>query len=107
MADLNYKVVTLITKVEEQNAHAATMKSDIDRMMDLLIDMVEIFRTAEPPKEFDVEKKIEEVDPPAAKDVEKVDLTEKSDFETEAATSDHEEDDPEDVQKETADDDQD
>ena len=81
MADLNDKMVVLTSRVEEQNNHISIMQSDIHRMVDLLTEMVEIFRVDEPAKASVEEKKVAEVDPPASTDVKKVDLTGNSDEE--------------------------
>ena len=98
MADLNDKMVVLTSRVEEQNSHISIMQSDIHRMVDLLPEMVEIFRADEPSKASAEKKKVEEVDPPASTDVDKVDLTGKSDEEGDPekkVVSDVEEDDSE------------
>ena len=50
-------------------------------MVDLLTDMVEIFKSEETAKADPTEKKTEEVDPPAPIDPVRVDLTGKSDDE--------------------------
>ena len=103
MDELNEKVMTLTTRVEEQTAHTTAMRRDIHTMVDLLTEMVVIFRGAELPKESIVEKKVEEVDPSAAKVIEKVDLTGKSeDEEAEKDTSDHEEVDSGNAEKEVS-----
>ena len=74
-------------------------------MVDLLTEMVSIFRSEELARETAAEKKIEEVDPLAADDVYKEDLPkDKGDSEKEDTESDQEEEDPADVEKETAND---
>ena len=47
MAELNEKVVILTTRVEEQSEHAAVMRGDIHKMVDLLTKIVSIFRGEE------------------------------------------------------------
>ena len=88
-------MVILTTRVEEQNSHISVMQSDIHRMVDLLVTMVEIFKSEDPAKANPTEKKTDEVDPAAAVDPVQVDLTEKSD------------DEGDDVQKVDSDDDDD
>ena len=98
LSDLNDKVVILTTRVEEQNNHISVMQSDIHRMVDLLTDMVEIFKSEESAKADPTEKKVAEVDPPSPVVPVRVDLTEKSDEEGDAekkVDSDAEEDDSE------------
>ena len=89
MADLNDKMVVLTSRVEEQNNHISIMQSDIHRMVDLLTDMVEIFKSEESAKADPTEKKTEEVDPAAPVDPVRVDLTEKSDDEDDDVKKDY------------------
>ena len=96
LSDLNDKVVILTTKIEEQNNHISAMQSDVHRMVDLLVTMVDIFKAEDPAKADPVEKKDDEVDPAAAVDPAQVDLTGKSDDEGDAAVHKIESDDDDD-----------
>ena len=76
MVELNEKFVILTNNVEEQSENAFATRSDIHRMVDLLIEMVSIFRGEELPRESETEKNEEEVDPPNNVETEKEDLPE-------------------------------
>ena len=98
LSDLNDKVVILTTKIEEQNNHISAMQNDVHRMVDLLVTMVEIFKSEDTAKADPAEKKTDEVDPAAAVDPVQVDLTGKSDDEGDDVQKVDSDDDDDDVE---------